>query len=401
MYDFYRDLIDRNDSKIVLLVLDGLGGLPKTPGGPTELAAASTPNLDRLAAHSSCGLMEPVLPGVTPGSGPAHLSLFGYDPLKHQIGRGVLEALGSSFPVQHGDLCIRLNLATADGDGIITDRRAGRIENAEMERICLKLQEKVPAPGCEIFFHPVREHRAALILRGPGLYDRLNDTDPQVTGKPPVELRAADPGKGEATVKLLNAIVKSAWEALADEPKANALLLRGISFYHPLPTMEERYGLRSLALAAYPMYRGLAGLVGMTVDERPRDWEQTLDVLHERWEEFDFFFLHFKKTDSTGEDGDFERKVRAIEDADAGVPRVLSPGPDVLAVTGDHSTPSVLASHSWHPVPVLIHSPFTLQDGLEKFDELHCSRGSYGHRPSLHLMAHLLANALRLKKFGA
>jgi 2,3-bisphosphoglycerate-independent phosphoglycerate mutase len=401
MYDFYRDLIDRNDSKIVLLVLDGLGGLPKTPGGPTELGAAKTPNLDALAARSTCGLMEPILPGVTPGSGPSHMSLFGYDPLKYQIGRGVLEALGSSFPVKPGDLCIRLNFATADADGNITDRRAGRLENAEMERICLKLQEKVSAPGFEIFFHPVREHRAALILRGPGLYDRLNDTDPQVTGKPPADLRAADPGEGEATVKLLNAIVKSAWEALADEPKANALLLRGISFYHPLPTMEERYGLRSLALAAYPMYRGLAGLVGMTVDERPRDWDQTLDVFQERWEEFDFFFLHFKKTDSAGEDGDFERKVKAIEDADAGVPRILSRDPDVLAVTCDHSTPSVLAGHSWHPVPVLINSRYTLQDGLGKFDELHCSRGSYGHRPSLHLMAYLLANALRLKKYGA
>jgi 2,3-bisphosphoglycerate-independent phosphoglycerate mutase len=401
MYDFYQDLIEKNDSKIVLVVLDGLGGLPRTPGGKTELGSAVTPNLDQLAALSTCGLMEPVLPGITPGSGPAHLALFGYDPVKFQIGRGVLEALGASFPVQPGDLCIRINFATADSGGVITDRRAGRIESSEMERICKKLQAAVSAPGYELFFHPVKEHRAALVLRGPGLYDRLNDTDPQVTGKPPVELKAAEPDKGESTVHLLNTIVKSSWKALADERAANALLLRGIAFYHPLPTMEERYGLRSLALAAYPMYRGLASLVGMTVDRRPQDWEQTLDVLQERWDEFDFFFLHFKKTDSTGEDGDFDRKVGMIEAADAGLPRIVSRGPDVLAVTGDHSTPAVMAGHSWHPVPVLVHSPYTLHDGLEKFDEVHCARGTFGLRPTAQLMAILLAHARRLKKFGA
>jgi 2,3-bisphosphoglycerate-independent phosphoglycerate mutase len=401
MYDFYRNLIARNNTKIVLLVLDGLGGLARTPGGETELAAASTPNLDRLAGLSTCGLMEPVLPGITPGSGPSHMSLFGYDPLKYEIGRGVLEALGSDFPVKPGDLCIRLNFATADGEGKIVDRRAGRIATSETERICSLLQERVSANRYEIFFHPVKEHRAALIVRGPGLYDRIADTDPQATDLPPVPLRAADPEKGKGTVELLAGIVRSSWDALSGERAANAMLLRGISFYHPLPTMEERYGLRSLALAAYPMYRGLAGLVGMTVDKRPQDWEQTLDVFQERWEEFDFFFLHFKKTDSTGEDGDFDRKVRVIEDADKGLPRILSRGPDVLAVTADHSTPSVLAAHSWHPVPVLIHARHARQDGLEKFDELHCARGSYGVRPSLHLMAHLLAHAFRLKKYGA
>ncbi len=401
MYDFYQDLIEKNDSKIVLVVLDGLGGLPRTPGGKTELGSAETPNLDQLAALSTCGLIEPVLPGVTPGSGPAHLALFGYDPVEYQIGRGVLEALGASFPVQTGDLCIRINFATADSDGIITDRRAGRIESSEMERICEKLQAAVSAPGYELFFHPVKEHRAALVLRGPGLYDRLNDTDPQITGKPPAELKAAEPDKGKDTVALLNTIVKSAWNALADERAANAILLRGISFYHPLPTMEERYGLRSLALAAYPMYRGLASLVGMTVDRRPQDWEQTLDVLHERWDEFDFFFLHYKKTDSTGEDGDFDRKVEMIEAADAGLPRIVSCGPDVLAVTGDHSTPAIMAGHSWHPVPVFVHSHYTLHDGLEKFDEVHCARGTFGLRPTSQLMAIMLAHARRLKKFGA
>ncbi len=402
MYGFYKDLIVRNESKIVLLVLDGLGGLPRTPGGETELAAASTPNLDRLAAVSSCGLLEPIAPGVTPGSGPSHMALFGYDPLQYQIGRGVLEALGAAFPVEPGDLCIRINFATADGRGVITDRRAGRLASEDMERICARLQEGVPAPpGVEIFFHPVKEHRAALIITGKGLYEKIADTDPQVTGKPPLPLRAEDAEAGRGTVELLQGLVDASCKVLAGEPKANSLLFRGISFYHPLPSMEERYGLRALALAAYPMYRGLAGLVGMTVDRRPTDWEQTLDILQERWEEFDFFFVHFKKTDSSGEDGSFENKVKATEDGDAGVPRIMSRSPDVLAVTGDHSTPSVLASHSWHPVPVLLRSRYAMQDRLEKFDEVHCARGSLGLRPSLHLMGLLLANALRLKKYGA
>jgi len=401
MYDFYRDLIVRNESKIVLLVLDGLGGLPRTPGGGTELASAATPNLDRLAAASSCGLLEPVLPGVTPGSGPSHMALFGYDPLEHRIGRGVLEALGASFPVEPGDLCIRINFATADSQGLIVDRRAGRISSEEMTALCSRLQQRISVPGHEIFFHPVKEHRAALVIRGSGLYEEIADTDPQVTGKPPLEIRAADPARGRATVDLLNSVTAAARGVLAGEPKANAILLRGISFYHPLPSMEERYGLRSLALAAYPMYRGLAGLVGMTVDRRPSNWEETLDALQERWGEFDFFFIHYKKTDSSGEDGSFERKVEAIEDADSGVPRITARGPDVLAVTGDHCTPSVLASHSWHPVPLLLHSRYALEDGLEKFGEVQCARGSLGLRPSLHLMALLLANALRLKKYGA
>ncbi len=401
MYEMYRDLLVRNDSKIVVFILDGLGGLPTTPGGKTELGTARTPHLNRLAAHSSCGLLEPLLPGITPGSGPSHLALFGYDPLQYRIGRGVMEALGSSFPVQRGDLCIRVNFATADRSGSIIDRRAGRLSDEEMIRVCAKLQQGVAVSGYEIFFHPVKEHRAALIIRGPELREDLFDTDPQVTGLPPLEVRAADPEQGRPTVELVSRVVSEAWRILADEPQANRILLRGFSFYHPSPTMEECFGVRALGLACYPMYRGLARLVGMTVDERPRDLEQLLAIFKERWEEFDYFFLHYKKTDSAGEDGDFERKVRAIEEADSVLPRILALAPDVLAVTGDHSTPSILKSHSWHPVPLLISSPYALPDGLGKFDEVHCARGSLGVRPTLHLMGLLLAHARRLKKYGA
>jgi len=401
MYEEYRDLVRRNDSKIVLFVMDGLGGLPRKPGGKTELATARTPNLDRLAALSSCGLLEPVPPGLTPGSGPSHLALFGYDPLRHRIGRGVMEALGVNFPVEHGDLCIRLNFATADAGGVIVDRRAGRPKDTETGRLAAKLQEAVAVPGYEVFFRPVREHRAALVVRGPGLAEGIHDTDPQVTGRPPLPVTASDPEACRRTVEVLSSIVEQAEGALAAEPAANRMLLRGISFFHPLPSLAERFGLRACGIAAYPMYKGLARLAGMTVDDAPRTPADLVAALGERWGEFDFFFVHYKYTDSSGEDGDFDRKVQAIEEADALVPLVEDLGPDVLAVTGDHSTPAVLGGHSWHPVPVLLHSRWTLADGLEGFDEVRCARGTIGLRPTLHLMGLLMANALRLAKFGA
>lgn len=401
MYEFYKDLIAKNDSKIVLLVMDGLGGLPRESGGKTELATARTPNLDRLAAVSSCGLIEPVLPGVTPGSGPSHLALFGYDPLQFRIGRGVMEALGVSFPVEPGDLCIRLNFATADARGILVDRRAGRPRDEETVRLTAKLQAAVAAPGYEIFFRPVKEHRAALVIRGPGLAEGILDTDPQVAGKPPLPVVGADSRRTKKTVELLTSIVGQAERALAGEPKANRMLLRGISFFHPLPTLEERFGLRACGIAAYPMYKGLARLAGMAVDDRPKTPTDLVAVLRDRWEDFDFFFVHYKYTDSSGEDGDFERKVRMIEEGDALVPQIEALGPEVFAVTGDHSTPAVMMGHSWHPVPVLLRSRWSLADGLPGFDEVSCARGTLGQRPTLHLMGLLLAHALRLNKYGA
>jgi 2,3-bisphosphoglycerate-independent phosphoglycerate mutase len=401
MYEFYQDLIAKNDSKIVLFVMDGLGGLPREAGGKTELATARTPNLDRLAAKSSCGLIEPVLPGVTPGSGPSHLALFGYDPLQFRIGRGVMEALGVNFPVEPGDLCVRLNFATADAQGVLTDRRAGRPKDEETVRLAAKLQKAVAAAGYEIFFRPVKEHRAALVVRGPGLAEGIHDTDPQVTGRPPLPVVGADPAKTRRTVELLTSIVAQAERALADEPRANRMLLRGISFFHPLPTLEERFGLRSCGIAAYPMYKGLARLAGMAVDDRPKTPADLVAALGDRWADFDFFFVHYKYTDSSGEDGDFDRKVRMIEEADALLPGIEALGPDVLAVTGDHSTPAVMKGHSWHPVPVLLRSRWSLTDNLPGFDEVSCARGTLGHRPTLHLMGLLMAHAQRLSKYGA
>jgi 2,3-bisphosphoglycerate-independent phosphoglycerate mutase len=312
-----------------------------------------------------------------------------------------MEALGVNFPVERGDLCIRLNFATAGPDGLLVDRRAGRPRDEETARLAAKLQAAVAVPGYEVFFRPVKEHRAALVVRGPGLAEGIHDTDPQVTGRAPLPLAAADPAAARTTLEVLGAIVRQAEAVLADEPKANRMLLRGISFFHPLPSLEERFGLRACGIAAYPMYKGLARLAGMAVDDRPKTPVDLATSLAERWADFDYFFVHYKYTDSSGEDGDFERKVRMIEEADALLPRIEACRPDVLAVTGDHATPAVMKGHSWHPVPALVHSAWCPSDGLAKFDEVHCARGTLGLRPTLHLMALLLAHARRLAKYGA
>ena len=400
-----NEIIDRlvvpNDTKIVLVVLDGLGGCPLELGGPTELEAADIPNLDRLAAESGCGLMDPVYPGVTPGSGPSHLALFGYDPLTANIGRGVLAALGVNFPLEKGDVAARINFATVDREGVVVDRRAGRIPTEENVRLCQKLREGVKlSPEIRWYIETVKEHRAVLVLRGEGLSEDLPDTDPQVTGQKPLPIRAGSPG-AETTAATAAEFVRQAAGILADEPGANMVLLRGFARYHTYPGLSERFGLKSLALAAYPMYKGLARLVGMDVFEGAQDLADEIRGLKENYDDYDFFFLHYKDTDSRGEDGDFGAKVKAIEDFDALLPEITSLGPDVLAVTADHSTPALLKSHSWHPVPLTVRGAAVRTDRIERFDEISFACGSLGRIGSIHLMGILLATAMRLKKYGA
>jgi 2,3-bisphosphoglycerate-independent phosphoglycerate mutase len=401
----YGNLIDQlvvaNTTRIVLLVMDGLGGCPITPGGPTELEAARKPNLDQLAAASACGLLDPIHPGVTPGSGPAHLGLFGYDPVAFNIGRGALSALGVNFPLQRGDVAARVNFATVDASGLVLDRRAGRISTTENDLICRKLKERVTLPSdVEWFLQPEKEHRAVLVLRGEGLDEAVADTDPQVVGHPTLTPTAGRP-EAERTSRILQDFLFQAREVLADEPKANMLLLRGFASHQHYPTLQERFGLRSLALAVYPMYKGLARLVGMDVREGAQNIVETVALLARSFDDHDFFFIHYKDTDSRGEDGNFEAKVRAIEALDQVIPDIMALQPDVLAVTGDHSTPAILKGHSWHPVPVLVHSPYARPDRVTTFDENSCATGNLGRMPSMCLMGILLANALRLKKFGA
>jgi 2,3-bisphosphoglycerate-independent phosphoglycerate mutase len=399
MHDLIRELKEPTATKIVLLVADGLGGLPMEPGGKTELESARTPNLDACVREGVCGLSIPVLPGITPGSGPGHLGLFGYDPLHYRIGRGILEALGINFQVGPKDVAIRGNFCTVDEKGLITDRRAGRPTTERCVAMCEKLQQ-VQMPDLQIFVEPVREHRFVVVLRGDDLGDAVNDTDPQQAGHKPLEAKGTDPASAK-TAGIVNRFVAEARRVLKDESPTNMITLRGFARYPKIATMQEVYGVRPVAIAVYPMYKGLARLVGMEVADAGPALPDQMETLRRLWTQYDFFFLHYKYTDSTGEDGNFPAKVEMIERLDGEVPKIRALSPDVLIVTGDHSTPSLLQSHSWHPVPVLLWSKTCRPDPVTEFGETYCLRGGLGQFQAMYLLPLALAHAGRLGKFGA
>jgi 2,3-bisphosphoglycerate-independent phosphoglycerate mutase len=399
MHELTRDLQVKNDSKIVMLVADGLGGLPMTPGGKTELETAKTPNLDKLALNGVSGGSIPVKPGISPGSGPGHLGLFGYDPLQYRIGRGALEATGIGFALQANDVAIRGNFCTLDASGKISDRRAGRISSEESAPLAVRLRD-VKIPGVEVFVEPVKEHRFVVVFRAAGLGGDVADTDPQITGVPPLKPKAHN-AASERTAEVAAEFVTQAQKLLAGEKKANGLTLRGFSGKPNLPSYDEVYGLKAAAIAVYPMYKGLARLVGMDIVGKAHTLDEQIDVLTENWSKYDFFFIHFKYTDSTGEDGNFDAKVKRIEELDAVIPRVTALKPTVLIVTGDHSTPSFLKSHSWHPVPTLLAAEACRTDACTGFSESESVRGGLGQFEAKYLMTLALANAGRLGKYGA
>ena len=394
-----RELHVKNDSKIVMLVADGLGGLPMQPAGKTELETANTLNLDTLAARGVQGGSVPVLPGISPGSGPGHLGLFGYDPLEYLIGRGALEATGIGFKLQAGDVAVRCNFCTLDENGNISDRRAGRIPTEESAPLAESLRA-VSIPGVETFVEPVKEHRFVVVFRGEGLGGNVDDTDPQTTGVPPLAPNANDQAS-QKTADIAAEFVKQAQEILKGQPKANGLTMRGFAERPNLPTYEEVYGLRAAAIAVYPMYKGLAQLVGMDIVGDAKTLEEQIDVLKSNWDRYDFFFIHYKYTDSTGEDGNFDEKVKRIEELDSIMPQVTGLDPTVLIVTGDHSTPSYLKSHSWHPVPTLLVSDCCRPDAQTQFGEIQSVSGGLGQFEAKYLMSLALANAGRMTKFGA
>ena len=397
--ELIRALIVPNTTKLVLLSLDGLGGLPHPDTGKSELETARIPNLHALAARSACGLLQHVGPGITPGSGPGHLGLFGYDPLRYKVGRGVLEALGIDFELRRGDVAARGNFCTVDREGRITDRRAGRITTDLCTSLCQRLRG-MRLPGVKLFVEPVKEHRFVLVLRGPGLSGRLSETDPQALGVPALPVKALAPA-ARRTAGLVNRFVAAARKGLAGERPANMVLLRGFDQLPRLPSFPKTFGLKATAIAAYPMYRGLARLVGMEVLKTGTSFADEVATLRQHREAYDFFFLHYKDTDTAGEDGDFAAKVAALERLDAFIPQILSLKPDVLAVTGDHATPAVLKGHGWQPVPVLLWSAYCGADPVTQFTERACAAGSLGTFPAQQLMPLLLANGLRLTKFGA
>ncbi|CAE7424984.1 unnamed protein product [Symbiodinium sp. CCMP2456] len=376
-----KPLLQKNDSKIVMYVGDGLGGLPQQPGGKTELETANTPNLDKLAKEG-------------------HLGLFGYDPVKFLIGRGALEATGIGFALKDGDVAIRANFCTIDGEGNISDRRAGRIPTEESTPIVERLAKEISIPGVEVIVKPVKEHRFVVVLRGDGLGGNVADTDPQATGVPPLKAEAKDAASGK-TAQICDEFVKQVRQLLSHEKKANCCTLRGITGKPSIASFEEVYGLKAAAIAVYPMYKGLASLVGMDILGDAQTIDEQMEVLKANWDKYDFFFIHFKYTDSSGEDGNFDLKVKRTEEYDAAVPKIMALKPDVFIATGDHSTPAMLASHSWHPVPTLLWAKNCRSDGAESFGEAQCRTGGLGQFEAKHLMTLALANANRLAKFGA
>ncbi|TET36332.1 MAG: 2,3-bisphosphoglycerate-independent phosphoglycerate mutase [Planctomycetota bacterium] len=400
MLPIIPELAKKTGSKIILYVMDGMSGLPG-PGGKTEMETANLPNMDRLARISECGLIDPVGRGITPGSGPGHLSLFGYNPVENLIGRGALAAAGIGFPIQPGDVAARINFCTLDEKGNIVDRRAGRIPTEKNQELMPKLRE-IKIPDVEIFCETVREYRSVVIFRGEGLGPDVGDTDPQATGVPPLTAMVLEYAS-KKTADIANEFIEKAMELLKDESPANGILTRGYSGYPELQTYQELYKLTPAAIATYPMYRGVARFAGMDIlgADTIENMDDELSVLEANWEKYDFFFIHYKYTDSRGEDGDFEAKAAELEKADAAIERLLALEPDALAVAGDHTTPAVWKAHSWHASPVLLHGAWCRHDNLAAFTENECARGSLGRFPGWELMPLMLSSAGKLEKYGA
>jgi 2,3-bisphosphoglycerate-independent phosphoglycerate mutase len=398
-FEHLKKLSRRSSSKIVLLVIDGVGGLPHPKTGKTELESAKKPNLDQVAKESLCGLIDPIGPGITPGSAPGHLAIFGYDPLKYNVGRGIIEALGIALELKPGDIAARGNFCTIDEKGTIIDRRAGRISTEKNAELC-QLLNKINVNGAELLVTPVKEHRFVLILRGEDLSPELADSDPQQVGLAPKKIESLSP-EARRTAEIVNEFALQTKSQLRNEASANMVLLRGFSQRPDIPSMTELYKLKPAAIAIYPMYRGLASLVGMELLPAGNSITEQLESLHHYYADYDFFFIHFKATDSRGEDGDFAAKARAIEEVDGALPQLLKLNPDVIVITGDHSTPAAIAAHSWHPVPFMLHSKWCFPDNVAEFSERACLEGGLGRFPAVEIMSLAMANALKLDKFAA
>jgi len=401
----YSELTLKTNAKLVLLVLDGLGDLAaRDQNNLTPLEAAATPNLDALAKDSAQGRMIPVAPGITPGSGPGHLGLFGYDPLEFQVGRGVIEALGLGLELRAGDVAARANFCTLDEKGIVTDRRAGRIDTSVCEELCALLSEKVKKIGdAQVIIKPGKGHRFVVLFRGKGLEGPLTDADPHREGSPIPKVKPLNPKsvKARKAAKLVADFYKAALPIISKKKPANGFLLRGIAHQPVIPTFQERYGLRPGCIAVYPMYKGLAQLVGMTKLEGPQTIAEQFERYLAEYDNYDYFFIHFKYTDMYGEDGNFPAKRKAIEEVDAALPILVRKKPDVLAITGDHSTPCLIKGHSWHPQPVLLHSACSGSDKLDRFTETGANGGSLGVFEAKFLIRLMQANAKMFDKFGA
>ncbi len=407
-------LAHKNDKKILLWVFDGIGGLPHPETGKTELETAVTPHIDAFVARSMTGRTLAFGQGVTPGSGPGHLALFGYPNDQIVIGRGVLEVLGSSevllggervsrFSLSKGDVAARCNFATRQvvgGQAVITDRRAGKPATAVSTALVQRISAEVSIEGVEVFLLPGKEHRFSVVFRGEGLVGEVTETDPQVTGAAALRCEPCTPAAARAA-EVVNAFVDQINTILADEPAANTALLRGIAGRPDIPTLPELFGLRCGAIAAYPMYRGIASLLGFDVLGDPKTWAEEVEVLKANYDSYDLFYLHIKETDSVSHLGHFDEKVKIFEQCDALFQAAIELGFEVVIITGDHCTPSTLMEHSWHPIPTVMGHPGCLFDDVGKLGERACARGTLGDIEARDLVPLAMAASGKFLKYGA
>ena len=401
-----EDLVQETESRIVLLVIDGVGDIPHPDHGfKTPLEVAKTTNLDKLAKKSVLGRLVPVHYGITPGSGPGHLGLFGYDPRNYVLGRGVMEALGLDIQLFPSDVAARGNFVTLDSNGTIINRRGGkgdeRLKTEETARRVELLTSKVDKIlSIEILVTGGLDHRFVAIFRGREMRSNMTDSDPQKEGQPILKIRALD-SNSQISAQIANEFILRANRALADYEYGNGIVLRGFSKRPNWPSMKQRFKLNCCAIAEYPMYRGLAQVLGMDKVSAGPTPKEAFQAYVDNYKKYTFFFIHVKKSDSYGESGQFENKVKVIEEVDAALPTLFEKMPECLVITGDHSTPVYMKSHSWHPVPLLIHSDVCGADQAKKFTENECNIGGLSTFPSRHLMNVILANAGKLSKYGA
>jgi len=398
-------------SKILFIVIDGVGGLPLPETGLTELETAFTPNLNKMASRGITGMSMPIAPGIAPGSGVAHLALFGYDPIKYAIGRGAIAAYGVNLDMEKGNVAVRVNFAGFSPEGAVMDRRAGRLSTEKNMKLCKMLRD-IKIPGVDIIVETVLDYRSVVIFKGEGLYPNLSDSDPQRVGKSifPGEIKALDDESSSMKeiaikfVNMANEILKEGAKGIADleNDQHVGILTRGYSWRPEIPSMKDLYKLNKLgAFATYPDYRGVAKIVGMEIAYTGDELEEQIDVLEKSIDKYDFFFFHVKKTDSAGEDGNFHKKVHLIEEFDNLVPRLEQLDIDVKVVTGDHSTPATFKGHSWHPVPFVLNGKWCRPDNVKGFSESQCEKGALGQFQATEAMLYALGMAGRIAKFGA
>jgi 2,3-bisphosphoglycerate-independent phosphoglycerate mutase len=400
-----------NGSKIILFVIDGLGGLPLPKTGLTELETAHTPNLDRLASKGVTGMSTPIAPGVSPGSGVAHIALFGYNPFTYDVGRGAIAAYGVGLDMEEDDIAVRINFAGFNSAGAVVDRRAGRLPTEKNVELC-RLLRQIKMNDVEIIIETVQDYRSVVIFRGEGLHPDLSDSDPQATGEGvfPHRIVATKP-RSKYSASVANTFIREANEIMRKEardivemPNGQHLgiLTRGYANRPQLPAMQQLYGLDNTGvIASYPDYRGIARIVGMDVLYTGHDLEGEFDRLEEVFHNYDFIFFHVKGPDSAGEDGNFDEKVKSLEEIDKLMPRVEELSPDVIAITGDHSTPATYKGHSWHSVPFTLVSKWCRPDGVKMFCESECRHGILGLFQATEVMLYALGNAGRIDIFRA